>query len=265
MRIEYEDRDVLVIYKEAGLPVQSGRTWRKDLVSGLKNHLAQRMGTSGPLPGMSGEPYLGIVHRLDQPVEGLLVFAKTPQSAARLSAQAAGGGMRAPGKDMSASREMEKAYQALVCPDAVSYPLAIEGMKKEVRLVDWLGRDRSTNMAFIALEGEKDAKRAELTFRTVWIRDSRALLEIHLYTGRHHQIRIQMAHAHMPILGDRKYGIGMEGHTEDRDHGDDKKPPLCLCASNLSFIHPTTKKRMNFSVSPSWLPLAAKDANMCSE
>ena len=146
MRIEYEDQEILVIYKEAGLPVQTGRTSQKDVVSLLKNHLARNARTSeaeakgaeagNAAPGVHAGPYLGIVHRLDQPVEGLLVFAKTPGSAAALSAQAAS-------KD-----GMEKVYQAVVCLSPASYPLAIDGMKKPVTLIDWLGRDRSTNMAY---------------------------------------------------------------------------------------------------------------------
>lgn len=250
MRIEYEDQDLIVIYKEAGLPVQTGRTSRRDAVSMLKNHLAQTAReasgkkTSGK-PGAYEEPYLGIIHRLDQPVEGLLVFAKTPKSAAALSAQAA-------------SKEgMEKVYQAVVCLNSSSYPLAIEGRKREVTLTDWLGRDFASNTAYVASEEEKGAKRAELTFRTLWIREGRALLQIRLHTGRHHQIRIQMAHAGMPLVGDRKYG-------ETAGEGDKSiaAPPLCLCAAQLSFTHPVSKKGMIFCVEPSWLPLFSKDANM---
>lgn len=336
MRIEFEDRDVIVIYKEAGLPVQAGRTSRKDVVSLLKNHLAMagmpeplpadvkgstgmpeplsadvkdstggkrnyglrevshKRGAHSPAGGAAGmrsgeykEPYLGIVHRLDQPVEGLLVFARTPKSAAALSAQAA------------SKSGMEKVYQAVVCLNSSSYPLAVEGMKREVTLTDWLGRDRSSNTAYIAAEGERDAKRAELVFRTVWIREGHALLEIRLHTGRHHQIRVQMAHAGMPLLGDRKYQdpdmpggrsgyncaeykTGSDGLRErgsaarnegSYDSGEmrdveikdfNEKIPLCLCAAKLSFTHPVSKRVMTFSVTPSWLPLVSKDANMCT-
>lgn len=250
MKIEYEDRDIVVIYKEAGLPVQTGRTSHRDIVSILKNHLAQSVSEApdNKEPGKTGsreEPYLGIIHRLDQPVEGLLVFAKTPKSAASLSAQAA------------SKEEMEKVYQAIVRLNGASYPLAIEGRKREVFLTDWIGRDYSSNAAYIASQEEKGAKRAELVFRTIWIRDGLALLEIRLHTGRHHQIRIQMAHAGMPLLGDRKYG----GEQEVRETGP-SKIPLCLCAVRLSFRHPVSKKRMSFCIEPSWLPLFSKDANM---
>ena len=249
MRIEYEDREIIVIYKEAGLPVQTARTSQKDVVSLLKIHLAQEeaeeqskaaMGKKQRQdPGIpSSEPYLGIIHRLDQPVEGLLVFAKTPKSAASLSAQAAS-------KD-----KMEKVYQAIVCLDSASYSLAVEGTKKKVTLTDWLGRDRETNMAYVASEQEKGAKRAELEFCTLWIRDGRALVEIRLHTGRHHQIRVQMAHAGMPLLGDRKYGVINGQHP---DALDEKKYPLCLCAWRLSFRHPATGKKMTYMVEPAFL------------
>ena len=256
MRIEYEDQEILVIYKEAGLPVQTARTSQKDVVSLLKNHLAKEKAEEKAKEAMEkrpgaeleekqrsgqriqpSEPYLGIIHRLDQPVEGLLVFAKTPESAASLSAQAAS-------KD-----KMEKVYQAIVCLDSSSYPLAVEGMKKKVTLTDWLGRDSETNMAYVASEQEKGAKRAKLEFRTLWIRDGRALTEIRLHTGRHHQIRVQMANAGMPILGDRKYGV-----TAGRQQGaeEERKYPLCLCAWRLSFRHPETGKKMTFMAEPAF-------------
>ena len=225
MRIEYEDRELVVIYKEAGLPVQTGRTSRKDAVSLLKNHLAQtaREVSGEKNLGKQGgyaEPYLGIVHRLDQPVEGLLVFAKTPGSAAALSAQ-------------TASKDgMEKVYQAVVNLNSASYPLAIEGRKREVTLTDWLGRDFASNTAYIASEGEKGARKAQLSFRTQWIKEGRALLQIRLQTGRHHQIRIQMAHAAMPLVGDRKYGGAADEGERDNSSA---AYPLCLCAERNAF------------------------------
>ena len=244
MRIEYEDRDIIVIYKEAGLPVQSGKTSQRDLVSLLKNHLAQEAGA-----GMAGEPYLGIIHRLDQPVEGLLVFAKTPKAAADLSRQAAAKGEPA-GKGTAAVKErsagsaengMEKIYRAVVMLSGDSFPLALEGRKRAVTLTDWILRDYSNNTALVVEEGAKGAKRAELTFRTLEIKDLRALTEIRLLTGRHHQIRVQMAHAGMPLAGDRKYGAA----------GPEEKQ-LCLCAARLAFRHPGNGKRMEFEVEPSF-------------
>ena len=259
MRIEYEDRDIIVIYKEAGLPVQSGRTSQKDLVSLLKNNLAQEPGAEKAGEEKAGaekagaekarEPYLGIIHRLDQPVEGLLVFAKTPKAAADLSRQAAAKGETAAksgaaaksGRSGSAQSGMEKIYRAVVVLSGESFPLALEGRRREVTLTDWLLRDYSNNTAVVVEEGAKGAKCAELSFRTLEIKDLRALTEIRLHTGRHHQIRVQMAHAGMPLAGDRKYGTA----------GPEEKQ-LCLCASRLAFRHPGNGKRMEFEVEPSF-------------
>ena len=276
MRIEYEDKDIIVVYKEAGLPVQSGRTSARDLVSMLKNHLAKEEQTSRKESGIRdrdrasdrqpagkhAEPYLGIVHRLDQPVEGLLVFAKTPKAAAALSRQAAAkgedardesaagkaaGGESAGGessggksaKQGNRTQAMEKVYRAVVLITGEAYPLALEGRKREVLLTDWILRDYSNNTAFVAEEGARDAKRAQLTFRTLEIKDGKAMVEIRLHTGRHHQIRVQMAHAGMPLAGDRKYG----------DPGTEEKR-LCLCAAKLGFRHPGSGKWMEFRVEP---------------
>ena len=116
MRIEYEDKEIIVVYKEAGLPVQSGRTSAKDLVSMLKNHLAQEEQTAR-------EPYLGIVHRLDQPVEGVLVFAKTPKAAADLSRQAAAksDAGNSAGQDLAALRDVLAELRRILVVDLVIF------------------------------------------------------------------------------------------------------------------------------------------------
>ena len=262
MRIEYEDDEIIVVYKEAGLAVQSGRTSSRDLVSVLKNHLAQESRSDGQAPDprqavRGAEPYLGIVHRLDQPVEGLLVFAKTPGAAAHLSRQAAAKGSAdpdhqeaakgnsGPGRQAGAKKgkkevpAMEKIYRAVVLLDREAYPLALEGRKREILLTDWILRDYSGNTAMVVEEGVRDAKKAQLYFRTLEMKDGRAMVEIRLLTGRHHQIRVQMAHAHMPLAGDRKYGGGA---------GEDGR--LCLCAARLCFTHPGSGRRMEFTVTP---------------
>ena len=239
MRIEYEDQDLIVIYKEAGLPVQTGRVAGRDAVSLLKNHLAKEQGSEK-------EPYLGIVHRLDQPVEGLLVFAKTPKAAAQLSRQAAAKGA---GQESS----MRKVYRAKVLLDKTSFPLALEARRTPRTLTDWLLRDFSNNTAVVVSEDVKGAKRAELSFRTLEIRDGKALLEVELHTGRHHQIRVQLSHAHMPILGDRKYGgIPEDSAAKDPREAGPYTGPLCLCAAELSFLHPDGSGRKTFQVEPSF-------------
>ena len=205
--IVYEDRDILVCYKPAGLPVQTAGLGTKDLMSVLLTMLRERE-ENGTLPS------LYVVHRLDQPVQGLLVLARSKKAAAGLSAQAQDG-------------RMEKEYLARVCaaPDMLT-------AGKEKELTDWLVHDRKKNVSCVAEKGCNGAKEARLSFTPV--HDD--LVRIRLYTGRHHQIRVQMAHAHMPLLGDRKYGT------------DTSLQFPALCAASLSFCHPRTGKRMTFSV-----------------
>lgn len=216
MKILYEDDQILVCYKEAGLPVQSARIGAKDLVSMLKTYLWQQ-------GGEKGEPYLGIVHRLDQPVEGVLVFAKTPRAARELSAQVTDG-------------RMKKTYHAvvMVCRDDIP---------EEGRLEDFLLKENKSNSSRVVPADTKGAKAAHLDYTMIkrgTIEDvgDAALAEIRLHTGRHHQIRVQMAHAGMPLCGDRKYADAF---------GD---APLALCAVQLDLIHPKTGKEMQFRCEP---------------
>ncbi|MBQ7372186.1 MAG: RluA family pseudouridine synthase [Blautia sp.] len=215
--ILYEDSDILVCRKPTGLAVQNARMGTMDLESGLKNHLA--------LKQPDQIPYLAVIHRLDQPVEGILVFAKTPAAAKELNRQMTAG-------------EMEKYYLAVTDRK----PALPEGI-----LEDELRKDGKTNTSQVVSKGTAGAKHARLSYR-LWaeLSDTRTrsgkryLLEIHLDTGRHHQIRVQMSHAGMPLLGDRKY------YPEDRSG-----LPLGLCAYRLDFFHPVSKKLMRFRGFPS--------------
>lgn len=234
MKILYEDSQILVCYKEAGLPVQTARLGVRDLESILKNYLREQTGRM---------PFLGVVHRLDQPVEGVLVFAKTPEAAAGLGRQVTDG-------------RMKKVYRAVV-----RLPAGQDGeedpadFRKESGnlLVDDLLKDGKSNSSRIVPAGTKGAKRAELEYRILktaqWKSEKTsksgakvALVEICLHTGRHHQIRVQMAGAGMPLLGDRKYG----GEENSGDAGF----PLALCAVSLELFHPKTEKRMRFDCQP---------------
>ena len=176
LEILFEDRELLVCRKPAGLPVQSASFGTKDMVSMLRTYLAEK-GAKG------GVPYVGVVHRLDQPVEGVIVFAKNQKSAAGLSAQAADG-------------RMEKVYQAVV----------LGNPGPEGHLTDWLLKDGRTNTSRVVEPGTKGAKKAELSYRTLAEKDGKTLVEIRLHTGRHHQIRVQFAKMGTPLWGDRKYG-----------------------------------------------------------
>ena len=211
--IVYEDKDILVCHKPAGLATQTGKVGQKDLVSELKNYLG-------------GNSYLGLIHRLDQPVEGLLVFAKTAYAAKELNRQLA-------------DHILNKQYFAVVCG---------KGFLNETTLEDYLIKDNKTNMSRIAGEKESSAKRAELLAKTADfdVAHNIALIEITLLTGRHHQIRVQMANAGFPLLGDAKYGteesVAKSRELEVRN--------VALCATKLAFIHPKTKKKMEFQINP---------------
>lgn len=211
--IIYEDKDILVCHKPAGIAVQNARVGSMDLESLLKNYIAQKV--------LGRTPYLGIIHRLDQPVEGVLVFALNTKAAAELNRQMTLG-------------KIKKVYLAVT-----------EGEVKaeKATLENWLKKDNRTNSSSVVPEGTSGAKKAVLSYELLETREvqgqKRNLLEICLDTGRHHQIRVQMAHAGMPLAGDRKYNP----HQSVQE-------PLALCSSKLGFQHPVTKKKMEFQVIP---------------
>lgn len=208
--IVYEDNAILVCHKPSGLAVQTRQVAQKDLESILKTYVSS-----------AASPYLAIINRLDQPVEGLILFAKTPEAAAFLTSQLD-------------SHTLQKEYLALTSPaPAIA----------EQTLIDYLVRDGRQNLSFvidpahIAAGHKANAKKAELHYQTLQIRDTQALVKITLKTGRHHQIRVQMANNKTPLLGDTKYG-GLPS------------PCLCLCSHRLAFLHPVTKTFMEFTVFP---------------
>ena len=207
--ILYEDKDILVCHKPAGLAVQNARVGSMDMESLLKNYIAQKV------PGKM--PYLGIIHRLDQPVEGIVVFAKTPQAAKELNRQLQAGGFG-------------KYYQAVLC----KVPEKAQG-----QLTDYLVKDGRTNLSKICRKSDAGAKEARLSYKIQGEAEGKALANIHLDTGRHHQIRVQMSGMGCPILGDVKYG------GEEKARGQ-----IALCASSLTFVHPKTKKQMQFEIQP---------------
>lgn len=211
--ILYEDKEVLVCHKPVGMAVQNARVGAMDMESALKNYLA------GKQPGKV--PYLGIIHRLDQPVEGVVVFAKSNRAAGELSRQISSG-------------EMGKIYLAVTCERPVNHSGQLE---------DYLKKDGRTNTSCITSEKETGGKKARLEYELLeeasYGEKYKYLLRIKLETGRHHQIRVQMAHAGMPLLGDRKYNLQDKGEVS-----------LGLCSSCLTFSHPGTKKKMTFRTTP---------------
>lgn len=214
-KIIYEDKHILVVYKPAGIAVQSAKPMEMDVVFELKNYLKGA--------------YVGLVHRLDQPVEGILVFAKTPSAAAALSRQTKDG-------------TMEKEYLAAV--------LAAEGMEEraeKVVLTDYLLKDGKTNTSRVVEASVKNAKKAVLSYEVQKSSTEKiALLKIRLETGRHHQIRVQLANVNLPLLGDLKYGSEESRSLSDRLGIKE----VALCACRLVFKHPKTGKNMEFCISP---------------
>ena len=237
-QIVYEDEAVLVIRKPAGLATESAGIGQKDVVSELKNYVAKKN------PGKM--PYLGVVHRLDQPVEGLLVFAKTKKAAENLTAQLGKG-------------TLKKEYLAVVCGKVP---------ENTGRLVDYLAKEKGMAVVKDAADAqsekdadaqsEKDAdvhaekaaapqaKKAVLTYTKKAETEKFTLLAVQIETGRFHQIRAQLSHAGFPILGDEKYGS-----EESKELSREKKIRFtALCAASLSFRHPVTGKIMAFTQAP---------------
>ncbi len=217
LQILFEDENVIVCYKPSGVPTQTAKFGASDMVSLLKNYLYKKE---------KKEPYVAVIHRLDQPVEGILVFAKTPAAAKELSRQVQQGG------------GFGKYYQAVVCgflPDE-------EGV-----LEDYLVRDGKTNTSRVCSASEKDGKKAVLQYEVLEMKRTQeaflSLVRVKLGTGRHHQIRVQMANAGCPIWGDTKYGNAV-GDMEK------KWQQIALCAYRLEFVHPKTKKKMVFEIEP---------------
>ena len=223
--IVYEDKSIMVVRKPAGLAVQSAGIGQPDVVSELKSYLVK-------LPGAGrsgkGEPYLGIVHRLDQPVEGLLVFAKEKKAAAALTKQLSDG-------------TLNKHYYAVLC----GYPAVVEG-----ELVDYLRKEGSVAVAVTGREKNfPDAKIAKLHYSILEKINQPmplALADVCIETGRFHQIRVQFAHAGWPLLGDTKYGNTTVAGTA----GSPAYRGVALCAYSLEFTHPGNGKKMSFRVKP---------------
>lgn len=225
--ILYEDDHILVCIKPHGIATQSKSIRYPDMVSLIKNHLAKSRKSS---KAGSGNPYLAVIHRLDQPVAGILVFAKTPAAAQDLNKQLQ-------------SHGFGKYYRALVSNTPE---------KPEDTLEDYMIKDARTNTSKICSAKETGAKIARLHYHTVPDSDrlfvpsvpantsSETELEIHLDTGRHHQIRVQLASIGCPIVGDTKYNPSSSSERGWQT--------IKLCAYKLDFNHPVTHKPLHFQL-----------------
>lgn len=210
LEIIFEDEDILVCYKPQGTATQTKRIGQQDMVSLIANYRVRK----------GEKPYVGVVHRLDQPVEGVMVFAKNPKAAAELSWQVR-------------ERNIGKHYYAISNSKGIE-----EAGKCPVTLTGYIAFDGRTNVSQMVTETDPEGKRAELEYTVQKIIDNKVLFDVLLHTGRHHQIRLQMADAGYPLTGDAKYGNGRG------ENG------LSLCSYRLEFDHPTTKKKMDFSICP---------------
>jgi len=221
MTILYEDNDIIICKKPPGLAVQTAKIGQQDLASQLRNYLARKGAKS---------PYLGIVHRLDQPVEGLLVFGKTKGATAGLNRQLQDG-------------KLQKNYYGVIW----GIPEHNSG-----ELVDYLTKDGVTDKAPIMSERVKPASAAKKAILRYQVVDGvvtpffASLLDISIETGRFHQIRIQLSHAGLPLLGDRKYA---NEDVLEASHAA-KVENVALCAYQIKLTHPKTGKKLSFSITP---------------
>ncbi len=253
MQILFEDKEIIVCHKPSGIATQTAKIGQRDMVSEISNYLSA---------SVKGKPYVGLIHRLDQPVEGILVFAKNPKAAAALSKQIT-------------ANEMQKKYYAVVAaeafqkesqnglranevganepeankPGANGQQEGREPNKTAQVLIDYLYKDGKTNTSSVVSKETKDAKRAELYYELAALQEAKkiALVKITLVTGRHHQIRVQMSHAGMSLLGDYKYA---EEKIKELSNELGQKQ-VALCAYELGFKHPVTGEKLTFQTMPS--------------
>lgn len=204
IKVLYEDNHIIVVVKDYNIPVQEDSSKDDDMLTLIKKYLKEKYNKPGNV-------YLGLVHRLDRPVGGVMVFAKTSKAASRLSNEIR-------------LKRVEKRYMALV------HNITKE---KDV-LVDKLLKDEKTNTSYVSDNG----KESILEYNLIEKRGNMSLLDINLITGRHHQIRVQLSHHGYPIYGDQKYGIDKSGIQ------------IHLWAYKLKFKHPTKEEIMEFVYYP---------------
>lgn len=210
MKIIYEDNHIIVAYKASGEIVQGDKTGDKPMSEAIKEYLKEKYHKPGNV-------YVGVPHRLDRPVSGLVLFARTSKALERLN-------------QMFRDGEVKKTYWAITknCPNP-----------PEGELTHYITRNERLNKSFANDKEVPDSKIAILDYKVIAHSDNYYLVEVHLKTGRHHQIRCQLAHIGCPIKGDLKYGA-------QRSNPDGS---ICLHSAKVSFIHPVTKEPMEF-VSP---------------
>lgn len=211
IKIIYEDNHLLVVEKPVNILSQEDETGDPDMLSILKQDIKIRYNKPGNV-------YLGLVHRLDRPVGGAMLFARTSKAASRLSDQIRKG-------------EFEKYYLAVINgkPDM-----------EEGRLEDYLVKDTVKNIVTVVDEGNKSGKKAIMEYKVIESKNGLSLVKIKLFTGRPHQIRVQFANMGHPLYGDQKYG----------NEATQQRRQIALWSNKILFSHPTTKEEMEFTSFP---------------
>lgn len=202
MKVVYEDNHVIIVHKESGEIVQGDKTGDKPLSETVKDYIRDKFHKPGNV-------FLGVVHRLDRPVAGLVVFARTSKALSRLN-------------EMFRNGVVHKTYWAIT----KNAPAEPEGT-----LVNWIVRNEKQNKSYVYDKEVPNAKRAELKYRVIAHTENYHLIEVNLLTGRHHQIRCQLAHMGCVIKGDLKYGA-------PRSNPDGS---ISLLSHEVTFIHPVSK------------------------
>lgn len=210
INILFEDNHLLVVEKPVNIPIQEDESKDKDLLTILKEDLKIRYDKPGNV-------YLGLVHRLDRPVGGVVVFAKTSKAASRLS-------------DQIRKNQFSKIYHAVLCNGH---------FKTEGTLIDYLVKNEKTNTVTVCQSTSDKAKKAVLHYKTLYQNKAYSYVQIQLETGRSHQIRVQFASRNAPLFGDQRYNPKAAPHTQ-----------IALWAHSLTIQHPITKEEMTFVSNP---------------
>lgn len=216
MEVLYEDNHIIAVNKTCNEIVQGDKTGDTPLSETVKAYIKEKY-------NKPGEVFLGVTHRLDRPTSGVVLFARTSKALTRLNEMFREKSSSLPIRGGSGLGSIKKTYWAIV-----------QGTPKvpEARLENWLVRNEAQNKSYIAKSDAKEAKQAILSYKTLAKGEHYTLLEINLETGRHHQIRCQLAAIGCPIKGDLKYGA----KRSNPDGG------ICLHARQIEFIHPVSKQ-----------------------
>lgn len=209
LNVIYEDNHIIVVEKPCNVPSQADNTGDEDMITLVKKYIKEKY-------NKPGEVYLGLVHRLDRPVGGIMVFARTSKAASRLS-------------ESIRTKDFSKTYLAVV-----------KGKfeEKNGRLENYLYKDEALNKSKVVSKDKHGAKFASLSYEVLEEKDDLSLVKINLETGRHHQIRVQFSNINHPLYGDQKYGKG------------DMNTQIALWAYRLEFKHPTKDEIMKFECKP---------------